>query len=461
MEPHEYASHDAVGLRQLLVAGAVSGADVEAAARRAIADVNPALNALAGPLFADALDFSADGPLGGVPFLLKDSGPFARGVGFSAGSRAIHGAVASDDHPLMRAFRAAGLAALGRTTAPELGLNFATESLRYGVTRNPWLPTRGVGGSSGGAAALVAAGAVPIAHASDGAGSIRVPASACGLVGLKPGRGIVPGSVGSGFAGSADYSLGYDFVVTRTVRDSAAVLDAVSWPPTASSRLLADPGRVRIALATEAWSGAPVDDEVAAAAADVARTLEWIGHRVSEASPAIEGEAVVEAQLLAVIGAGRTLLRAPVEPNWDALERVSRAAVREATNATTDEIGAMVAAGGGIRQSVDSFFERFDVLVTPTMAVLPPAHGTLDYDGFAGDCRDWLREIFTAGPFTAAFNVSGHPAISVPTGFSRGGLPIGVQLVGAHGRDALLLQLAAQLEQAMPWSGRVPSVYAD
>ena len=114
-----------------------------------------------------------------------------------------------------------------------------------------------------------------------------------------------------------------------------------------------------------------------------------------------------------------------------------------------------------VGQSVDSFFERFDVLVTPTMAVLPPAHGTLDYDGFAGDCRDWLREIFTAGPFTAAFNVSGHPAISVPTGFSRGGLPIGVQLVGAHGRDALLLQLAAQLEQAMPWSGRVPSVYAD
>jgi len=218
---------------------------------------------------------------------------------------------------------------------------------------------------------------------------------------------------------------------------------------------------VRVALATDAWSGAPVEREVAEAAADVARTLEWIGHRVVVASPAIDAEAVVEAQMLAIIGAGRTLLRAPVQPEWALLERVSRAAVREATDATADDVAAMMTAAGGIRHTVDSFFDDYDVLVTPTMAVLAPPHGSLDYDGYTGDCRGWLRELFTVGPFTAAFNVSGHPAISVPTGFSENGLPIGVQLVAAHGRETLLLQLAAQLEQAMPWSGRTPSIYVD
>lgn len=192
VELHEYARLDAVGLRELIWAGEVSTTEVEVVARRALEQADAAVNALTGPLFDPALAQEPGGPLAGVPFVVKDSGPFARGVSFTLGSRSIRGAVAGVDHDMMARFRAAGLVALGQSTAPELGLSFSTESLRYGPTRNPWDWERGVGGSSGGAAALVAAGAMPIAHGNDGAGSIRIPASCCGLVGLKPSRGRTP-----------------------------------------------------------------------------------------------------------------------------------------------------------------------------------------------------------------------------------------------------------------------------
>jgi amidase len=190
--PGEYARLDAVALRALIVARQVTAAEVERAARLAVADVDPDLAALARPLFDEALWSDPAGELAGVPFLIKDSGPFARGVGFAIGSRAVRGAVADHDHPLMTRFRTAGLSTIGQTTAPEFALSFATESTLYGATRNPWAPDRGAGGSSGGAAALVAAGAVPLAHANDGAGSIRIPAAACGLVGLRMLHGRSP-----------------------------------------------------------------------------------------------------------------------------------------------------------------------------------------------------------------------------------------------------------------------------
>jgi amidase len=469
VQPHEYASHDATGLRGLISAGQVTPAEVEAAARAAIESVNPELNALAQPLFDPALTADPGGALAGVPFVLKDSGPFARGVSFALGSRAVRGAVAMADHDLMTRFREAGLVALGQTTAPELGISFATEPLRTGVTRNPWDRTRGVGGSSGGSAALVAAGAVPIGHGNDGAGSLRVPASACGIVGLKPGRGRTPSGP---LAGETGFGLTIEFGVTRTVRDAAALLDAVGAPPIGDkyaavapvrpyrAAILADPGRLRVAVTHEAWSGVPVDPQVAAATVRAAETLEWIGHAVVDERPRVDAEDILEALMLNVYATGAAMLRAPRRPDPALLEAASREVLREVAAATALDVMAAVDAQNRVTRPIGLFLGRYDLLVTPTLARLPAPHGTLDQDANGRSVRDWLRRILEYGPFTAPFNVSGHPAISLPLGQSREGLPIGVQLVAPAGREDLLLQVAAQLEEALPWRDRQPPLYA-
>lgn len=468
MNVDEYAGLDAVGVAALIRSGEVTAAEVETVARRAIGAVNGDLNALTSPLFDPAPAADRSGPLAGVPFVVKDSGPFVRGVPFTLGSRAIRGAVAGTDHELMTRFRAAGLVALGQTTAPEWGLNFATESRRYGATRNPWDPHRGVGGSSGGAAALVASGAVPFAHGNDGAGSLRVPASCCGLVGLKPSRGRTPSGP---LAGEVGFGQVYEFGLTRTVRDCAALLDAVSGPivgekyaaaPAArpfATAVRTDPGRLRVAVSTTAHT--PVDRQVADAAVTAARLLEWIGHDVTEAAPAVAPDDVVEACLLTALSTGAAMLRAPARPNPDLLEAVSRVVLGETVSASMLDVAAGIEAQHRVTRAVGTFFTAHDLLVTPTMAQLPPPHGTLGYDTAGHTVRSWLRRIFEVGPFTAAFNVSGGPAISVPLAQSREGLPIGVQLVAAPGREDLLLQVAAQLEQAAPWRDRTPPIHAD
>src|SRR6185312_7963404 len=299
MRVDEYSAHDAVGLRELLRAGDVSEGEVVAVAREAIGAVDGTLNALAMPLFDAPLEHAADGPFAGVPFLIKNSGPVAEGVPFTMGSDLFADAVAPCDLEIMRRFRAAGLATLGVTNVPELVISFATESRRHGITRNPWDPERGAGASSGGSAALVAAGAVPLAHGNDGAGSIRVPASCCGLVGLKPSRGRTP--VGP-HETEALFGLGYEFALTRTVRDAAHLLDAVQGagvgdkvmaiPPARpyAQELGERPSRLRVAVATTAWSGVAVQPECADAARHVARVLADAGHDVDDARPAIDAE---------------------------------------------------------------------------------------------------------------------------------------------------------------------------
>lgn len=273
----EYTRYDAVGLRDLIRAGEVSAAEVEAVARRALESANATVNGLALPLFSPALDHADDGPFSGVPFLIKDTGPIAEGVPFFLGSRSIPGIRGRHDSDLMTRFRAAGLVTLGLTTVPELMISFATESVKYGPTMNPWNLERGVGGSSGGAAALVAAGAVPIAHGNDGAGSIRIPASCCGLVGLKPSRGRTPCGPDMG---EAMFGMAYESGLTRTVRDTAHYFDAIQGPGIGdkytaprpvrpyADELGAHPGRLRVALSTVTWSDAVVDPSVAAAATD-------------------------------------------------------------------------------------------------------------------------------------------------------------------------------------------------
>ncbi|WP_344942486.1 amidase [Sphaerisporangium flaviroseum] len=471
MEPHEYANLDAVGLRELIQAREVSVAEVEAAARRALEYAHAGLNALTLPLFEPALEHEPTGPLAGVPFVIKDSGPFARGVPFALGSRSIRGARTLVDQELMTRFRAAGLVALGQTTAPELGLSFSTEPVKHGPTRNPWALDRGAGGSSGGSAALVAAGAVPLAHGNDGAGSLRVPASCCGLVGLKPSRGRTPCGP---YAGEMAFGHTVEFGLTRTVRDTAHLLDAVAAAPPVGEKYMApppvrpyieevraDPGRLRVAITTEAWSGVAVDPQVAAVAVNVGKVLEWVGHTLTEASPAVDPDALVEASMLGVVAAGAALLMAPRRPDRSLMEAVSRRVLAETEAFSALDVMAAVGAQHQVTRPIGLFFTRYDLLVTPTLGQLPAPHGTLGYDDPDHSVRSWLRRIFEYGPFTAPFNVSGNPAISLPLGQSREGLPIGVQLVAAYGREDLLLRVAAQLEQAAPWKHRRPPIYAD
>lgn len=469
METHEYACHDGVGLSGLIRRGEVGAAEVEQAARRALETVNEKINGLAAPLFTPALDHG-DGPFTGVPFLIKDIGPMARGVPFYCGSRALGpGVPAQEDHELMARFRAAGLVTMGLTTAPELGLNFATEAVRYGPTRNPWNLDRGVGGSSGGAAGLVAAGAVPLAHGNDGAGSLRVPASCCGLVGLKPSRGRTPvgADTGMGLLGMLS-----EFALTRTVRDTARLLDVVAGPglgdaftappPTGryADEVTADPGRLRVAVTTRAWSGAAVDGEVAQAAVRAAECLAGLGHHVDVASPVLDWESVVSAVAAEAVASAAPFLLAPRQPPAERLEAVSRVMIAAARERRAVDLVAGLNAAGRVSRAVARFFADTDLLVTPTLARPPAPHGTLDYDEDGHTVESWLRTLFDHGPFTAVFNIAGQPAISLPLGESADGLPIGVQLVAAHGREDLLLRVAGQLERALPWAHRTPAVHA-
>jgi amidase len=423
------------------------------------------VNGLALPLFTPALDHAETGPFSGVPFLIKDIGPVAQGIPFSLGSRALQGAVARHDSDLMARFRAAGLVALGLATVPEMAISSSTESVRYGPTRNPWDLERGVGGSSGGAAALVAAGAVPVAHGSDGAGSIRIPAACCGLVGLKPSRDRVPCGPDMG---EPILGMSYEFALTRTVRDAAHLLDAVQGPGvgdkyTASpprgayaGDLGIEPGPLRVAVTTAAWSGTSVDPQVAAATIRVGRTLEEMGHTVTEARPVLDWDDVMHCATAAAVAIASLLLLAPRQLDPAKLEAVSRRLLEVARDYSALDMMAAFGAQNRVTRSVGAFFTDHDLLITPTLGRLPAPHGTLRYDDPDHTLASWLESLFDYGPFTMVFNISGQPAISLPLGQSDGGLPIGVQIIAPYGREDLLFHIAARLEQAMPWNHRTP-----
>ncbi|MFI6323409.1 amidase [Nonomuraea sp. NPDC050556] len=460
MDIHEYVSHDAVGLSELIATGKVSSAEVEEVARRALEVANAQVNGLTRPLFPEALAHSGDGPFAGVPFLIKDLGPIAEGVPFSIGCRGIPDIPAHHDTDLMKRFRKAGLATLGQTTAPEMAISFATESVKYGVTRNPWDLSRGAGGSSGGSAALVAAGAVPLAHGGDGAGSLRVPASACGLVGLKPSRGRTTSGPDMG---EPMLGMAYEFALTRSVRDCAHLLDAVhgpgvgdkyTAPPPVRSyaeELGADPGRLRVAVTTTAWSGSAVAPEVAGAALAVAAKLEELGHHLAEASPVVDWDEAMEGLSAQLVAVAAPVLLAPRQPPVELLEPLSVLLLDFARRTGSVELLRLLGAQNRVSRSVGAFFTSYDLLVTPTLGQLPLPHGSLVQQE---TMRGWLDQLFAYGPFTMLFNVTGQPAISLPLGQSASGLPIGVQLVAPYGREDLLFRVASQLEAAMPWNNR-------
>jgi amidase len=474
MHVAEYAALDATGLSELLRSGQVSVPEVHEAAQRAIAAVNPKLNALVGPPFPQALAFAPDAPFSGVPFALKDIGSHAKGVPQGMGSRLTGaGVVFSDDTDLMARFRAAGLATLCRTSAPEFGFNFSTEPVSNGPTRNPWDDTRSPGGSSGGSAALVAARAVPVAHANDGAGSVRCPAAWCGLVGLKPSRGRTPTGPGES---EPILGCGIEFALTRTVRDTAALLDLVAVPGTGERFVLPaperpyleearrDPGRLRIAFSTDPWNGVPVDEAHVQTVRDVARRLDSLGHTVTEARPPIDNEAFDAASVKMwgavlshwILGASGL---AGVEPTAERLEAVNFAILGYGRTLTALDLLQVQQVINTTTRQVAHWFAGYDVLVTPTMATPAPPLGYLDMQAPL-DIHAWWQRMATVGPFTALWNMTGAPALSLPLGMTPSGLPVGVQFVARYLDEATLIRLGAQLEQAMPWSERVPAIHA-
>jgi len=475
MEFLDYSEYDAVGLAQLIASRQVSAAEVQQVARQAIEAVNPQLNALVGPLFDKPLPYATDGPFAGVAFLIKDLALHAQGVPTSLGSRLTgEGIVFPHDTDLMARFKQAGLATLGRTASPEFGFNASTEPIANGPTRNPWAPSRSSGGSSGGSAALVAARALPVAHATDGGGSIRIPAAWCGLVGLKPTRGRTP--VGPDYDERLS-GLAIEFALSRTVRDAATLLDAVQGagigdkyviaPPSRPYRqeIGTPPGRLRIALTTRAWSGVPVDPEYVQATQAVGRELASLGHEVEEASPHVDWESFVDSQVsiwtasLAANAVGLADMLG-VQLSSDVLEATVLASVEYGRRLTALDLYAALAVCNAASRQVAAFFRDYDVLLTPTVATPPPMLGYLNANDATLSPREWLVKVFTLIPFTPLFNLTGQPAISLPLAQSKEGLPIGLQFVARYGDEATLFRLAAQLEQTMPWASRRPGVLA-
>jgi amidase len=476
MEPHL----DATAQADLVRAGEVAPRELLEASIERIEALHGELNAVIHPLFEQALETEpADGPFRGVPFLIKDLACHTAGDPMHEGMSFLRdlGWTESEDTWLARRFREAGFVNLGKTNTPELGILPTTEPAAFGASRNPWDTERSTGGSSGGSAAAVAAGMVSIAHANDGGGSIRIPASCCGLVGLKPSRGRV--SLGADF-GDFMSGLTTELVVSRSVRDSAAVLEWVSDPPAgepyvAPARLRAyteevgaDPGRLRIGLTTRPPGGQfETHPDCVAGAEAAARLLESLGHEVDESYPeALDEEAYIPNFLVRWTGGvdfnlrywerrtGRTIGPQDVEPLTWALAEQGRA------HSAGAYLEAMEYSQAVTRRGAQWWASGHDLLLTPTTALPAAELGTMGI----GDGEDGpLMPLVRATPyaiFTAGFNNSGQPAISLPLHETADGLPIGVQLVAAYGREDLLIRVAAQLEEAAPWAERRPPVFA-
>jgi Asp-tRNA(Asn)/Glu-tRNA(Gln) amidotransferase A subunit family amidase len=465
----DYRRHDALGLAALIRKKEVSAAEVaEAAIARAEA-VNPKINAIVEPLY-DRARTAASGPLtgpfAGVPWAVKDLNHPIKGVRMTGGSCAFKDFVSDHDGESVRRWTAAGLNIIATSTSPEFGLTTTTESKLHGQTRNPWNLERTAGGSSGGSAALVAAGVLPAAHATDGGGSIRVPASCCGLVGLKVSRGRTP--VGDGKTEGWN-GLGVSHAVTRSVRDSAALLDSthgpelgsryVAPPPEgtflgAASRL---PGTLRIAVQRKTFSGVPIKPDCLDAVDAAAKLCESLGHSVEEAQPDLDGEALGQAM-------GRIVMihsALAMDARADALGRPLSEDDMEAVTWTMVQIGRTVTATELVQADnlfmtaaiqMAKFQETYDVVLSPTLAQPPALLGIVSLDQ---SLQDYGAAIGAFSPLTAIHNQTGQPSISLPLHWSAEGLPIGVQFAGRLGAEETLLSLAAQLEQAQPWFDRV------
>jgi amidase len=476
MKLSEYMSYDALGLAELVRNGEVTPSELAELAFAAIEATNGRLNAVIDLYQAEVEQALAQGlpsgPLRGVPFLVKDLSLSYAGKPTTMGSRLFSQWAAPIDSELMARYRRAGLVVVGRTNVPELGFSFTTEPRRYGPTRNPWHVDHSSGGSSGGSAAAVAARMVPAAHGNDAGGSLRVPASCCGLFALKPTRGRTPAGP---MMGELVFGLAVEHALTRSVRDSAALLDVTAGedagapyaaaPPTRAflAEVSTPPGKLRIALADEAWNGAPVASDCREAVARAARLCSSLGHEVVPARPPLAWEefrcayyglaSAFVAHLFDVVCPHFGLVPLPdlVEPSNLAIAARGRAM-------RAVDLASALGVRDRISRGVGAFFEQFDLLLTPTLAVPPPLIGELDVNraGLSGD--QVLDRLFEVGPFTALFNLTGSPAMNVPCHRTQSGLPLGVQFAARTGNEATLLRLAGQLEQELRWAELAPEV---
>ena len=489
----DYGNHDGVGLAELIRSRQVSPGEVIEAAIARIEQINPQLNAVVRPLFDKARSQVGAGvgeaPLAGVPFLIKDLLAQMDGVPTGNGNRLWATRNAAGDSELVRRWRSAGLVITGKTNTPEFGLTPYTEPGANGATRNPWDRTRTPGGSSGGSGAAVASGMVPIASGGDGGGSIRIPASACGVFGMKPTRGRTPAGP---FIGEAWSGFAVEHVLTRSVRDSAAVLDATHGPDRGSPHPLPvqhgtflsasqrEPGKLKIAVSREPMLGKAVAPEVVAAFNDTVTLLADLGHEVIEAAPPVERDAFSMAFLTALAGE----LRADIEFTAKTFGVRIRPGDYDASTFGMGLLGQGFTAADLISahryltlsaRSILGFFEDVDVLMTPVLSSLPVKIGALQPSaiekklltvlGYVGGGRllkklgiaeQLAAQTFEFIPWTPIFNVTGQPAMSVPIGWSPEGLPIGMQFVGRFADEGTLFSLAGQLEQARPWKDKRP-----
>jgi amidase len=491
----EYDALDGMGLSELIRGKHVSAEDVTDAALARIAARNPSLNAVVRVLEQEARaslrNIASDAPFAGVPMVIKDLQATIAGVPTSQGTRPLRALVATHDSEMIARYRRGGAVFVGRSNTPEFGLTPFTESEALGVARNPWDTTRTPGGSSGGSGAAVAARMVPIGHGGDGGGSIRIPASCNGLFGLKPTRGRMPtgpdnGDMWRGFA--------QEHVLTRSVRDSAAMMDLTAGEDVGTpvacpaqqrpflDEVTAAPGALRIAMTSTPFFGSAVHPDCKAALADAAALLSSLGHHVEEAEPVVDGHALARSFLTVVAAEAR----ADIDWLGDQLGRPAR---RDDVEVTTWALGLV---GQHFRASdyatavrrlqvagrvIGSFFTTYDLLLTPTLAEPPIKVGALQPTpaermalsvlgalglgrvlGSGGLLNEMVEKAFGFIPYTPLFNVTGQPAMSVPLYWNADGLPIGSQLVGRFGDEATLFRVAGQLERARPWGARMPPI---
>jgi amidase len=470
----EISTLDATAQASLVRRKEVKPVELVDATIELIERLNPSINAVVTTMFDIARSIAnaplPDGPFKGVPFLLKDLLATYSGVPMSSGSAFLRDFVPQSDSTLVTRFKQAGLIVVGKTNTPEFGILPTTEPALFGPCRNPWDVKRTTGGSSGGSAAAVAARIVPMAHANDGGGSIRIPASCCGLFGLKPARARNPlgPSFGDMFSGMVA-----EHVVTRSVRDSAALLDATSGPDVGApyfappppgefaQEIGKDAGRLRIALTASAPSGVPVHPDCVAAVNDAAAACLDLGHEVVEASPNIQGEIFAPAFMTlwaagctwTIDGAARALKREPspemFEPGTWTLYQIGK------RRSASDYLSALQALQS-VSRDIGRFFQEYDVWLTPTLAQppLPLGHFYSNVD----DPLQGMRRAAEFVPFTPISNVTGQPAMSVPLFWNADGLPIGTHFVGRSGDEATLFRLASQLEESRPWQNRRPAI---
>ncbi|MCJ7668890.1 MAG: amidase [Dehalococcoidia bacterium] len=493
----DYDKYDGLGLAELVRKKEVKPSELVEEAISRIEKLNPQLNAVIYKMYELARKTAdgdlPDGPFKGVPFLMKDILMAYAGAPLTNGSRFFKDYIPDHDSELAKRFKATGIIVIGKTNTPEFGLVPVTEPELFGPTNNPWDLSRTPGGSSGGSAAAVAARMVPLAHGSDGGGSIRHPASCCGVFGLKPTRGRNP--IGPDF-GEAWRGLTCEHVLTRSVRDSAAMLDATAGsdvgalyyavPPARPflNEVGTDPGKLRIAFTSEPFLGGIVDKDCVKGLEATARLCRDLGHEVVEAAPQIDGKAFARAFLMIVC----VETRATIEESEVLLNRKASFKDFEPSTWALGLLGRQCRAPEFSKslnlvqrtaRQIGEFFEKYDVMLTPTLAMPPVVTGAFQPKGIravamkllgslnAGGLINMLsgidvlaQHVFEFMPYTPLFNVTGQPAMSVPLYWNDEGLPIGMQFVGRYGDEATLFRLASQLEKARPWSERIPPICA-